>query len=645
MPPAAKKTALLIGNDRYQDVRLQPLVVPGEDVRALKAVLADPAIGGFDVVQELYNADRNGVAGEIERLFKQAARDDLVLLYFSGHGILDALGRLSLALAETNVDLPVTTALRAEDLRDLMETARCRRQVLILDCCYSGAFARAAKDGGPVPAVTPETFSSQGEGRVALLSSTATQRSFEGERVQGETQRSVFTHWLVEGLSTGEAAAGEGFVTEEALFQYAYDRVRAVGADMTPQRWVGRQHGRLVIARNPYPPALVPVARPEDLLPADMLADLASANPRTRLGSVHDLAGLLSDPERGGAVRTVLAGQLAAERDYQVRALIERVLKAEAPDDPGPVVPPPEVPEGPKRHWGSLWLAGGLLVAVVMVVDLGRVAGLIRIPPEPVAPASEACVKDKPLSTCRDTLKDRSLGPEMVVLSAGSFTMGSPTGEPARGTDEKQHQVQIAQPFAIGKHEVTFDEYDRFAKATWRKLPQDSWGRKDQPVINATWADATAYAAWFADHTGKPYRLPTEAEWEYAARAGTATPFWTGDCIKTDQANYNGGDYNGCGAGESRGQTVPVGSLPANPWGLHEVAGNVWEWTCSVYADSYGGQEQRCDGNNETKNDARRVLRGGSWFYGPWFLRSAYRSSLPANVGVDNVGFRLARTL
>lgn len=185
-------------------------MVPGEDVRALKAVLAAPAIGGFDVVQELHNADRTRVEGEIERQFRQAARDDLVLLYFSGHGILDALGRLYLALAETDVDLPVATALRAEDLRDLMETARCRRQVLILDCCYSGAFARAAKDGGPAPAVTPETFNTQGEGRVALLSSTATQRSFEGERVQGETQRSVFTHWLVEGPAHRRGGGGRG---------------------------------------------------------------------------------------------------------------------------------------------------------------------------------------------------------------------------------------------------------------------------------------------------------------------------------------------------------------------------------------------------------------------------------------------------
>lgn len=202
-------------------------------------------------------------------------------------------------------------------------------------------------------------------------------------------------------------------------------------------------------------------------------------------------------------------------------------------------------------------------------------------------------MKDKPLSTCRDTLKDGSLGPAMVVLPAGSFTMGSPAGELARGADEQQHEVQIAQPFAIGKYEVTFDEYDSFARATGRKLPQDSWGRKDQPVINVSWDDATAYAAWLAEQTGKPYRLPTQAEWEYAARAQTTTPFWTGDCIKTDQANYDGGDdYNGCGAktGLYRSQTVPVGSLPANAWGLHEVAGNVWEWTCSEYAGVYAGE-------------------------------------------------------
>ncbi|VFM94999.1 MAG: PEGA domain-containing protein [Candidatus Kentron sp. G] len=175
-----------------------------------------------------------------------------------------------------------------------------------------------------------------------------------------------------------------------------------------------------------------------------------------------------------------------------------------------------------------------------------------------------------PGQTFRDRLDDGSSGPEMVSIPGGCFQMGSPTSEKKRDGDERQHRVCV-EGFALGKYEVTFAEYDRFARATGRNLPSDSgWGRGRRPVIRVSWHDATAYAEWLSRETGKQYRLPTEAEWEYAARAGTTTAFSTGRCIHTNQANYNGNvDYAGCGAktGVDRGKTVPVGSLPANPWG------------------------------------------------------------------------------
>ena len=205
----------------------------------------------------------------------------------------------------------------------------------------------------------------------------------------------------------------------------------------------------------------------------------------------------------------------------------------------------------------------------------------------------------------------------MVVIplpEGGSFQMGSPEDEPERRSNERRHEVALDKPFAMGKYEVTFEDYDRFAKATERALPKDrDWGRTRRPVINVSWDEARAYAAWLAEQTGKPYRLPTEAEWEYAARAGTATPFFTGDCISTDQANYDGNsDYNGCGAktGVYRKQTLPVGELVANDWGLYDMAGNVWEWTCSAYDGDYGGSELECASNNRAN---RRAEPGDPW--------------------------------
>ncbi len=232
----------------------------------------------------------------------------------------------------------------------------------------------------------------------------------------------------------------------------------------------------------------------------------------------------------------------------------------------------------------------------------------------------------------------------MIALPAGCFLMGSPADEPERDSDERQHEVCVA-AFAIGRTEVTFDDYDAFAAATGREPPDDAgWGRGKRPVINVSWHDATAYADWLSDQTGQPYRLPTEAEWEYAARAGTQTPFWTGDCIHTDQANYHGrSDYNDCGAktGMVRLRTLPVGSLAANPWGLYDVHGNVWEWTCSVYDPAYGGAERRCAEREDA--GVNRVLRGGDWLIHPRYLRSAFRNGNgPGNRYWDS-GLRLAR--
>jgi formylglycine-generating enzyme required for sulfatase activity/serine/threonine protein kinase len=232
--------------------------------------------------------------------------------------------------------------------------------------------------------------------------------------------------------------------------------------------------------------------------------------------------------------------------------------------------------------------------------------------------------------------------PEMVRINAGCFRMGSPDTESDRYSDEQQHSVCV-EDFRLGKYEVTFDEYDDFAQVTGRSLPDDKgWGRGRRPVIGVTWQDAIAYSDWLSQQTGHTYGLPTEAEWEYAARAGTTTPFFTGACIHTEQANYNGRfDYNNCGAvtGTYRSQTAPVGSLQPNNWGLYDITGNVWEWTCSSYDNKYGGTEQRC----ARKNDAGpRVIRGGSWDNVPNNLRTAYRNWNDATSSGSNIGFRIS---
>ncbi len=216
--------------------------------------------------------------------------------------------------------------------------------------------------------------------------------------------------------------------------------------------------------------------------------------------------------------------------------------------------------------------------------------------------------------------------------------MGSPDDEQGRNNDEQQHDVCVGN-FDIGRYEVTFDEYDLFARLDGRRMPNDQgWGRGRRPVINVSWHDAVAYTEWLSERTGHTYRLATEAEWEYAARAGTTTRWSFGD-DENQLDDYAWYDAN------ADGKTHPVGEKNANPWGLHDMHGNVWEWVQDCYHESYQGAPD--DGSAWQDGDrcanGGRVLRGGSFVFPPEDLRSAYRDVGVPVSWVRFDGFRCVR--
>ena len=246
--------------------------------------------------------------------------------------------------------------------------------------------------------------------------------------------------------------------------------------------------------------------------------------------------------------------------------------------------------------------------------------------------------------------KDCEMCPEMVVVPAGSFTMGSPASEEGREHYEgPQHRVRISRPFAVGKYEVTFGEWEACVDGGGcnRHLPDDEgWGRGRRPVIDVSWDDAQAYVLWLSRKTGKQYRLLSESEWEYAARAGTTGPFHFGETISTDRANYNGNFTYGWGRkGVYREKTVPAGSFPGNDFGLHDMHGNAWEWVEDCWYNGYSGAPS--DGSAWTTGGdcSRRVLRGGSWSSRPGYLRSTDRVGSSSGYRFNNGGFRVSRTL
>jgi len=228
--------------------------------------------------------------------------------------------------------------------------------------------------------------------------------------------------------------------------------------------------------------------------------------------------------------------------------------------------------------------------------------------------------------------------PEMVRIPPGKFLMGSKDGEL---NEQPVHEVIIGYAFEIGKYAVTFDEYDAFARATGCILPNDcGWGRGKRPVINVSWHDVQGYVKWLSDKTSKRYRLSSEAEWEYAAKAGLQTRYWWGDDIGKNNANCKD-----CGNQWDGKQTVPVGSFKSNAFGLYDTAGNVWEWTQDCWHHNYTNAPT--DGSAWLEKDdgdcKGRVVRGGSWNYDPWNLRSAGRGRYGTDDVNNSLGFRIAR--
>ncbi len=698
------KVALLIGVSEYQP-GLNSLPAAVKDVEAMRQVLVNPEMGGFaDAdVTVLKNPQPDDIRYAIYELFTNRQKDDLLLFYFSGHGIKDDRGNLYLATCDTrkeNGKLVTPSAVAARTLHENINDSRSQRQVIILDCCFSGAIAQgmSVKDDGSVN--VKEQLG--GKGRAILTSSTSTQYSFE----QQDSELSIYTRYLVEGINTGVADKdGDGWISIDELHEYASSKVQETSPAMTPEFYPVKEGHKILLAKSPKDDPKLLYRQEVERRAQENQGAFSIFTLRILEGKRQELN---ISPEEANAIKEEI---LQPYREYELKryeyeqTLIEAVKK----HYPFSQVIQKEI----KEYQQYLGLRDEDIAAIEQRVLASKQAEYqrhqqeaerlkqereqgLKYPTQQVElqrqrePKSPSIIQTQPFefetapsiiqtqpfefetatlfkssgifrigrnyeinrSRGRAESFQEDLGSgvflEMVKILGGSFLMGSPESELERYDNESpQHKVNI-KPFFMGKFQVTQKQYE----VIMDENPSHFKGEK-KPVEKITWDNAVEFCSRISQRTGKTYRLPSEAEWEYACRAGTTTPFHFGETIFTDLANYRGTDWNyegrlypgnyGSGSkGEYRKQITDVGSFPANAFGLYDMHGNVWEWCQDSWHKNYQGAPT--DGTawviNDNENDYR-LLRGGSCFNDPRYCRCAYRSWIERGSVDFNIGFRV----
>ncbi len=352
------------------------------------------------------------------------------------------------------------------------------------------------------------------------------------------------------------------------------------------------------------------------------------------LDDARDFAGMYmprddatGTPQRAG--QPVLTTGQSGGQVIEPAAPVAQAVEVQAPPSPVPqsrtIERPRAILPSAARQQGQATAGSSSIVAAPAIAA-----------PQPASEPDPVRKRLQAAGSFRDNLQDGGVAPLMVKLPAAGFMMGS-KGNSLNIDEGPQHKVSLSR-FAISKYEVTFADYDRFARATGMRLPHDNtWGRGDHPAINVSWNDAQAYVRWLSAQTGHGYHLPTEAQWEYAARADAMTPYpWDAGAENVPANCFD------CGSEWDHGRTTSVGNFPANHFGLHDMGGNVQEWTEDCYRGSYDGAP--ADGSPVlTSGCTQRVVRGGAYSSPMTSLRSTSRGQFDQDTRLDNLGFRIVR--
>ena len=621
--------AAIIGNKAYRDDRVPAVSYAHNDADAFYEFVVGTLGFSPDNVVDLRDATkvdmesafgvRGNVRGQLWRWAEADGGSDIVVFY-SGHGVPGISDRRGYLLpVDANLDMAAVNGYPIDVLYENLGKIPSKSVTVYLDACFSGG----SGDGGVlVRNASPVSMAADVSGVKGMTVLTAA----SGEQLASwdtEARHGLFTEHLLDGLYGSADADGDGRVTAGEAKRHL-DRTMTRAA----RRAYGREqdavlHGDESVVLSFAPPGgwvSRPLAGPH-LATFTVLAEPAEARIQ-----------ILNTGEQYRAGMDLAAGS------YDIEA-----------SAPGYVTKTATVAHGPS--------------ATVHRMVLSRSEGY-ETATETVSHGSEPTVRQLPLRRAgpkaRESFRDCPECPEMVVVPRGSYRMGSANGESA---EQPVHKVTISAPFALGKYEVTFAQWDACVRGggcrtgfgqgppvtyvaecrpACEYIPEQREGSAGKrPVIRVRWKDAQRYVQWLSEKTGEKYRLPSESEWEYAARAGAETAYNWGDEIGRNRANCNG-----CGNRWDHSETAPVGSFEANGWGLHDMHGNVWEWTEDCWNRGYEGAPR--DGSAWLAGScSRRVLRGGSWDVAPSLLRAATRGS-GSSTGIQSnssYGFRVARTL
>lgn len=709
--------ALLIGISNYnKGLDLLPSAV--KDVDALRQVLLNSEIGGFadgDVVV-LKDAEKGVIETAIYHLFANRKPDDLLLLYFSGHGVTDDRRDFYFTGISTSKDALPPTAVSSVYVQGEMDKSRSQRQVVILDCCHSGAFPKGmkAKDIGTVD------LKLGGEGRAILTAADSSQYAFEQEGFD----LSLYTHFLVEGLKTGAADRDEdGDVSVDELHVYVEGKVKSVNNSMSPKFFGQKEGHRIVLARAAQDDPKLKfrkevekvvkrsngkissiarnlligksqgldsleveaiineVKRPYDeydrklkKYEQDLRDVIAEEFPfsevvQQEIREYENHLGLREDDIKAVKARVIAPRQVEYDRQFEEQqkkvAEAERLKRQQ--EEAGQLrLQQVAAAERQKQEQDQLSLLEELKRQAEEEDRLKRQREEAERKSNPVQPEFEfeiakvRLVKESSgflgLGTKTKVELDRKKGKaqyirenlgngatlDLVRIPAGKFMMGSNEFS----SEQPIHEATLRE-FWMGKYVVT--------NAQWQAImgtkPSEQYDVKflgeNQPVVGVSWEDAKEFCKKASQKTGKLIRLPSETEWEYACRAVTNTPFHFGETITPDLVNYDGNHpYGDAPKGEYRQKTVNVDSFFPNAWGLYQMHGNVWEWCEDIWHENYNGIPQ----NNGSAwlsdgEQAKRLLRGGSWCGDAFDCRSALRDGRVAGYRFNVIGFRVVASV